>query len=277
MSGRIGVCSWSLQPLCVADLRDKVLSVGVDRIQLDLGPLREGTWDPAETIEHLRYAGITVASGMMRTVGEDYSTLERVRLTGGLRPDDHWEQNLRIARETARLAAELNIPLVTFHAGFIPPDPSAPERRKLLERLRAVADAFALHSLRLGLETGQESAETLEAALAELNHPTLGVNFDPANMILYDMGEPVAALRRLAPHVVQIHIKDAVRTTQPGTWGTEVPVGQGEVDFPGLIAVCRDCGLNCDLMIERESGAKRIEQIRQARERIQRLVRSTPP
>ncbi len=277
MSGRIGVCSWSLEPVCVADLRDKVLTIGVDCVQLDLGPLREGLWDPAETIEHLQYAGITVASGMMRTVGEDYSTLESIRRTGGLRPDPHWEQNLRIARETARLAASLNIPLVTFHAGFIPPDPSDPERRKLLDRLRTVADAFARHGVRLGLETGQESAETLEAALAELNHPAIGVNFDPANMILYDMGEPVAALRRLAPHVVQIHIKDAVRTTQPGTWGTEVPVGQGEVDFAGLLEVCRDCRLNCDLMIERESGSQRIEQMRQAREQIQRLLHCAPP
>ena len=276
MSGRLGVCSWSLQPICVADLRDKVLSIGVDCVQLDLGPLRSGAWNPQETIEHLHHAGIRVVSGMMRTIGEDYTTLETIRRTGGLRPDEHWPQNLSIARETARLAAELGIGLVTFHAGFIPPDPADPERAKLLDRLRTVADVFADAGVRLGLETGQETAETLLAALRDLDHPQVGVNFDPANMILYDMGEPVAALRLLAPHVVQLHIKDAVRTTQPGTWGTEVPVGEGQVDFAALLAVLREAGRSCDLLIERESGSQRIEEMRRAKKYIENLLSSQP-
>ena len=56
----------------------------------------------------------------------------------------------------------------------------------------------------------------------ELNHPNIGVNFDPANMILYDKGDPVKALHVLAPWMRQVHIKDAKRTKIPGTWGEEV-------------------------------------------------------
>src|SRR5688572_12996243 len=122
---------------------------------------------------------------MMSTHGEDYSTLATIRETGGLRPDRHWKRNLEAAREDTALARRLGLDLVTFHAGFLPEQRSDPERAKLLDRLRLVCDAFHEQGVRLGFETGQESAETLSEVLAELDHPAAGVNFDPANMILY--------------------------------------------------------------------------------------------
>jgi sugar phosphate isomerase/epimerase len=94
------------------------------------------------------------------------------------------------------------------------------------------------------------------------------VNFDPANMILYDHGDPLEALRKLAPRTLQIHIKDARRPATPGQWGTETPVAEGEVDWPAFFGVMRAAKLTCDLMIEREAGGRRIEEIRSAAERI---------
>ena len=38
------------------------------------------------------------------------------------------------------------------------------------------------------------------------------------------------------PHVASCHIKDATRTKTPGTWGDEVVVGTGEVDWPAFFA-----------------------------------------
>ncbi|HIA27537.1 MAG TPA: hypothetical protein EYN79_05370, partial [Planctomycetes bacterium] len=88
-----------------------------------------------------------------------------------------------------------------------------------------------LGGVKLALETGQESAATLEGALEALGRSDVGVNFDPANMILYGMGNPVEALVRLAPRVAQIHIKDALASEVAGEWGSEVVVGTGEVDW----------------------------------------------
>ena len=93
--------------------------------------------------------------------------------------------------------------------------------------------------------------------LAKLAHPNVGVNFDPANMILYGMGDPVAALRRLAKHVVQIHIKDALPTKTPGTWGSEVTAGTGAVDWPAFFSAVRALPKTVDLVVEREAGAAR--------------------
>lgn len=265
----IGVCSWSLQPSSPDDLVTKVRAAGLRAVQLALDPLVDGTWPIDETLSVLEKAGIDVRSGMMRTRGEDYSTLESIRRTGGVRLDEHWEANLENARRMANLAAgPVGISLVTLHAGFLPSESFDPARKVMVERLRQIIDVFARSGVQVGFETGQETAETLLSVLSELNRETAGVNFDPANMILYDHGDPVESFRKLAPHVLQVHIKDARRTSMPGQWGTETPVGEGEVDWPAFCGVFRDAKLTCDLMIEREAGGRRIEEIQAARERI---------
>lgn len=277
---RLGVCSWSLRPSSPRELAERVREVGLSAVQLTLDPIREGAggvggWDERETRRELDRAGIRVLSGMMTTIGEDYSTLETIRETGGIRPDRHWEANLANARAIAAIAQRMGLGLVTFHAGFLPHGAGrvgtaeTRERAIMLERLRTLADVFAERGVRLGLETGQESAATLLGALQDLRHANVGVNFDPANMILYGMGDPVASLRALARHVVQIHLKDAVATRNPGTWGAEVAVGDGEVDWPAFFGVVGSEMLDVDLVLEREAGESRVADVRRGREWVE--------
>jgi len=270
MSRSLGVCSWSLQPTSAADLIGKLQAVGVDCCQLALDPLRAGVWQPEHAIEELFDAGIEVRSGMIGMVGEDYTTLESIRRTGGVRPDAHWKENLAAAKTSAKLAKRLVLPLVTFHAGFLPDVRGERERTKLVGRLQEIADVFAHEGVRLGLETGQESAVTMLDVLDEIGRPNVGVNFDPANLILYGMGDPHSALISLAPRVFQVHVKDALPTTTPGTWGQEVPVGSGAVDWTRFFAILAQARNRCDVMIEREAGEARVADIRTARERVER-------
>jgi sugar phosphate isomerase/epimerase len=160
--------------------------------------------------------------------------------------------------------------LVTLHAGFLPPDESHPTFTKMLQRLDEVADIFMVQNILLGLETGQETAPELADLLHKLNHPNIGVNFDPANMILYDKGDPVKALHVLAPWIRQVHIKDAKRTKVPGTWGEEVPVGTGEVDWRAFFSTFKHVIFNVNLAIEREYGTLRVADIRTAREVVEK-------
>ncbi len=243
-----------------------VRQTGGDSIQLALMPLLDGgPWANAASV--LAKESISITSGMVAMAGEDYSTLESIARTGGVRPDATWPENLRRCREAAALAEDLGLRLVTFHAGFIPEDAADPGRDAVLGRLRELADLFADRGIRIGLETGQETADTLLEALEALDRPEVGVNFDPANMILYGMGDPVASLSKLAPRVVAMHAKDAVPTEVPGTWGREVPLGEGAVDWTALLAVAATIP-NLPIAIEREAGQHRVEEIRIARERL---------
>lgn len=258
---RLAVCSWSLQAESPAALVDRLLATGVRRVQLALDPLRERPEIWGATQAKLSEAGIGIVSGMFGTVGEDYTTLETIRRTGGVVPDETWAANWKAIQATADLASRMGLKLVTFHAGFLPHETSDPAYAKLAGRLVQVADVFASKSIQLGLETGQETADTLDAFLAGLGRPNLGVNFDPANMLLYDKGDPISSLRRLGRWLKQVHIKDAVKTRVPGTWGEEVVAGTGQVDWKAFFATLKELGYAGPLCIEREAGNSRVADI----------------
>lgn len=261
---RLAVCSWSLGSRDPDELAAALERLGIRAVQLAMVPLVDQPDVWAEAIPRLRSSGIAVVSGMLATVGEDYATLASIAATGGVRPDSTWPATLERARRVADLAGRWGIPLVTFHAGFIPHDRADPTRATLLERLGAVHDLFAACGVAIAFETGQEDAATLLSALADLGRPTAGVNFDPANMILYGKGDPCDAMRALGRCVRQVHIKDAIPSAMPGEWGTEVPVGEGSVDWPGFLSLVRQVSPPVDLVIEREAGETRMADIARA-------------
>ena len=154
-----------------------------------------------------------------------------------------------------------------MHAGFIDENDIS-YSEKFYERIISLAEAAGEKNIMLLLETGQETAEELRGFLEELDHPAIGVNFDPANMILYDKGNPIEAVRVLAPWVRHIHVKDANRTTQPGTWGAEVPWGNGQVQTEAFLNALEEIEFDGTLAIEREAGDDRFGDVKLAAERL---------
>lgn len=263
---QIGVCSWSLQATGPEDLANKVQALGLKKVQLGLTPHRDdpGTWEGVQEI--LGKAGIAIVSGMFSTVGEDYTTPETIRRTGGIVPDQTWEENQSICRAAAALAQQMGLQLVSTHAGFLPHEPSDPDFDKLSGRVATLAQMCAGIGGSLLLESGQESADTLLAFLDELARRgagNVGVNFDPANMLLYDMDEPIEALQKLVHRVQQVHVKDARRTVVKGQWGDEVVVGTGQVDWVAFVRILAQAGYEGDYIFEREAGDDRVGDIAQ--------------
>ena len=261
---QMGVCSWSLQATGPRDLAEKVSALGLKKVQLGLTPHRgdHGAWDGVQEV--LGERGIAIVSGMYSTVGEDYTTPETIRRTGGVVPDGDWEENLRLARLTAEKAQSMGITSANAHAGFLPHDPADPDFEKLCGRVVTLARIFGDAGVTLLMETGQESAHTLLSFLDELKRrgvDNVAVNFDPANMILYDMDNPIEALRLLAPHVRQVHVKDAKRTTVKGQWGEEVVVGTGEVDWNAFVRILAEADFEGGYIFEREAGDDRVGDI----------------
>jgi sugar phosphate isomerase/epimerase len=271
LAERLAVCSWSLQPQTPQQLVSYLKTLGLSRVQLALDPVRTQPDLWGRSVGFLNQHDIQIVSGMFGTVGEDYSTLQSIGRTGGLVPDATWDENWRNIQVIAELAQRFDIRLVTFHAGFLPHDENDPEFRKLLPRIVAVADLFASKGLQLAFETGQETAATLRVFLERLARPNVGVNFDPANMILYDKGDPIEALKVLIPWLRQCHIKDALPTKVPGSWGEEVPVGTGRVDWKAFFRVLKESNFNGHLAIEREAGSQRVADIMTAKQLVESL------
>ena len=263
---RVGVCSWSWR-MPMKDVAVAMDKAGVKGIHLALGPFiapdeRHGAAESADAWAFVKgkvaRGEWKVMSTMIGTVGEDYSTLETIKATGGNVPDRHWEANRRIVTRGAQLTQELGCKYMSTHAGFL--DESNPKAfKKYVERVTWMRNECRKYGVELILESGQETAEDLAAFMPKV--PGVGINFDPANMILYAKGKPMQALKVLYPWIKQVHVKDACETKVPGTWGTEVPWGQGEVGGKAFVAELEALGYKGNYVVEFEADGKRPDPI----------------
>ncbi len=124
-------------------------------------------------------------------------------------------------------------------------------------------------------ETGQELPSTLKRTIIDIGLDNTGINLDPANLILYGKANPIDAVEIFGQYVKSIHGKDGLWPNRDECLGKEVPVGQGQVNFPLLLRRLKKAGFNGPVIIEREiSGEKQIEDIKKAVEFFSRIFNS---
>lgn len=181
------------------------------------------------------------------------------------------------------LAGDLECGVVTSHIGVIPALEDHPRRKVLHDALAEIGAYGDQIGVRYAIETGPEPATVLDSFIRGLPCRGIGVNMDPANLSMVTGDDPVAAVRTLAPHIVHTHAKDGImlRRTDPeivygffaeGGIGDlnldeifrEVPLGQGQVDFPAYLAALAAIGYDGYLTIEREVGEDPEKDIRDA-------------
>lgn len=259
----IGVCSWSLQVRSIPELKRCLEQLGIDVVQIACGDPHHAAWEEGERMpEAALIAGFRMTGAMLGFPGEDYTTPQTIKQTGGFGdPARRGERLQRLDWALDRVRA-LGLTDLAFHAGFIP-EPGDPDRPAFLRTLEEASRRAAAKGVTLALETGQETAALLRQTLKELQCPNLKVNFDPANMLLYNQDDPITALDVLAPYLRSVHVKDARRPRVPGTWGEEVPLGQGEVNIRRFVQKLKEIGYQGALCIEREVGtqAQRLQDI----------------
>ncbi len=272
---QIGACSWSLQVQSVPELERLLDQIGLSHTHLALGDPHHASWeeDDATFIERVNQASFTVTAAMLAFPGEDYTTPATIQKTGGFSDPALREERLELVKWGAAKAKALGLSIMSVHAGFLP-EVGSSERGPFLDCLRRALDISADQGVTLAFETGQETASLLRATLDELNHPYAKVNFDPANMLLYNKGNPIEAVRILGPDIVHVHAKDANVPLEEGQWGAEVPLGEGQVSIPDFLDVLDEVGYTGALAIEREVGdqAARLRDVKAGAELLQRLI-----
>jgi L-ribulose-5-phosphate 3-epimerase len=250
----IGVCSWSLQVKSVPELKRLLDRLGIDVVQIACGDPHHAAWEEGERLpEVARAAGFRMTGAMLGFPGEDYTTPQTIQHSGGFgNPATRAERLERFQWALDRTRA-LGLADLMLHAGFIP-EPGKPDRKPFLDTLARVADLAKAKGVTVAFETGQETADLLRLTLDELKCPNLKVNFDPANMLHYDKGDPLRAVEVLGSDIRSVHVKDANRPTTPGAWGDEVPLGQGQVNIARFVQTLQKVGYRGPLCIEREVG-----------------------
>src|SRR5437899_4338177 len=250
----IGVCSWSLQVKSVAELQRLMQRLGIDVVQIACGDPHHAAWDEGDRLpEVARAAGFRMTGAMLGFPSEDYTTPQTIQRTGGFGNPATRPQRLERFRWALERTRAIGLGDLMLHAGFIP-EPKDPDRKRFLDTLAKVSDLATASGVTVAFETGQETADLLRLTLDELKCPNLKVNFDPANMLLYDKGDPLRAVEILGKDIQSVHVKDANRPRTPGQWGEEVPLGKGQVNIRQFVKTLQKVGYRGPLCIEREVG-----------------------
>lgn len=190
-------------------------------------------------------------------------------LGGGFGNRDENPERVEKSKRIIELAKELGTDVVTTHIGVVPQD-SNHERYKIMQEacfeLSRFADSLDAH---FAIETGPETSAVLKVFLDSLGSTGVGVNLDPANLVMVTGDDPAGAVYNLRDYIVHTHAKDGKQlyykdpeivyglvkdSLVTGPSFLEVPLGEGSVDWNKYLAALEDIGYKGFLTIEREVG-----------------------
>ena len=252
-----------------------IRTLGVRYGQLGIpGGMKLSATSASDWKNKLADAGIEVVTVFAAYDGEDYADIPAVARTVGFVPPATRVERLARTLAVSDFAAGFGVRSIACHIGFVPEDAGDADYVAVREMVRTVCDHAATHDQTFALETGQEAANVMLAFIRDVGRDNLKINFDPANLILYGTGEPIAALEVLAPLVVSVHCKDGVwpAAGDAGALGKERALGTGDVGIARFVETLRKIGFPGPLNVEREAEDQE-ERLRDLREGIS-LVRT---
>lgn len=193
--------------------------------------------------------------------------------TIGLVPPETRRMRTDELKRGVEVAQMLGVPDVATHVGFLPMNPKDPDYLGCVDAVKEIAEYAGSRGIYFDFETGQETPMVLMRCFNDVGLPNLGINLDPANLLMYGNANPVDALDIFGRYVRGVHAKDGEYPTDGYQLGPEKPLGDGRVNFPVLISKLKSFGYAGSLTIEREiSGPQQIVDIQKAIDRLTPLL-----
>ncbi len=244
---------------------DHVARFGLAVCQLSSFDATQATRAVADTVvKESQAAGVRICAVWAGWPGPKVWDFRAGPDTLGLVPVQYRPERIAALKRWADFASWIGVPAIITHCGFIPENLTDPTYPAVVEAIRDVAGYCAERGVGFWFETGQETPVVLLRTIQHLGLPNLGVNLDPANLLMYGKGNPIDALDLLGDYVRNIHVKDGVYPTDGEHLGQEVPVGHGKVDYPRFVTKLQESGFAGEYIIEREiSGDQQVRDIRQ--------------
>ena len=217
-------------------------------------------WNPDTYTEKLaadlkkesRESGVVIASLWAGWPGPAVWDFVEGPETLGLVPKRYRKERMAALKKAADFAKWAELPAIVTHMGYIPENARDPVFLDMVEVVREIGSYAKERGIGFWFETGQETPVTLLRVIEQAGTGNLGINLDPANLILYGKANPIDALDVFGKYVKSIHAKDGLYPTDPMKLGHEVKVGEGKVRFPEFVARLEETGYRGPYIIERE-------------------------
>ena len=195
------------------------------------------------------------------------------QLTLGLIPEAFRFKRLKMLEQGIAFATLLRVKDIVTHVGYMPENPYDANYTAVLVCLKELVRECKESGHNFLFETGQETPVTLKRAIQDIENDlgkgNVGINLDPANLIMYGKANPIDSLE----YIVGIHGKDGKYPTDGHRLGKEVPLGQGKVNYPVFIEKLKEIGYTGDITIEREiTGEGQKKDIIMAKEVLDKLL-----
>ena len=246
------------------DCFDHVAQFGLHVCQLVSWDMTQATREIAETVKReSAKSGVRVCAMWAGVPGPARWNFTEGPITLGLVPPEYRAERIAALKRWADFAMWIGAPAIITHCGFIPENMTDAGFASTVVAIRDVAEYCAARKLEFWFETGQETPVVLLRTIEHVGTGNLGINLDPANLILYGKATPIDSLDVIGKYVKNIHVKDGQYPTNGDQLGQEVPVGQGRVRFPEFLRRLKEVGFTGELIIEREiSGDQQTRDIR---------------
>src|SRR5690242_19337702 len=170
-------------------------------------------------------------------------------LRRGLDSPEDQQQRIDHTRAVLGLSLELGARIAIVQAGRVPEKADDPRAALLTEALGVLGRHGDRIGAVLALETGLESGAVLGAFLDRFDAGGLGVNLDPANLLMSGF-DPYESARALRGRVVHSNAKD-VRASGASRTAQEVPLGRGDIDWTRYLATLEEIEYRGWLTVER--------------------------
>jgi sugar phosphate isomerase/epimerase len=195
-------------------------------------------------------------------------------VTTGLVPVALRRERTESTKRVADFAQALGASMVMTHLGFVPEDLNDDRYMTLIPLLRDIAAYCRARELDFCFETGPTTPITLLRIIEDVGMENVGVNFDPANLLMYGKANPLDAIDALFPTIRCVHVKDGFYPTNTRDLGVEAPLGEGQVGFPALIRTLHARCYRGGYYVETEDyGRGRQQALIQARHRLDGWLR----
>lgn len=252
----------------------KVKDMGIHTCQLNCWNRSMLNKETAEiVVEASKKVGVEITSFWCGWDGPGVWDFYDGPVTLGLVPEAYRQDRLKMLMMGSDFAKMIGVENLITHVGFVPEDPNDVKYRGLVCAIRHLAEYCKKNGQYFMFETGQETPVVLLRLFEDIGLDNLGINLDPANLILYGKANPVDALDVIGKYVRGVHAKDGLYPTSGRFLGNEVPLGEGKVNFPRLVQRLREVGYDGPLTIEREiSGEEQIKDILNGKALLEKLI-----